>query len=357
MRRRALLIFYGAALLSMFAGIAPASGTLCIPPDEAVARAMKSSSATFFTGRAVKVRSVSESRSSEVTFDVELLWYAAHPNDYPAWRVVERGQKHPEYPTFELTVSGTASGNAELVSGRRYHVIFENQATNECSVFGAKQHQHLTDALTPVDAYGDFVSQAPPAPSGPADNSEVQAEWQRRSVAGALILGVFTLVAFVVARRIRSSRHPGLGAVIGLDVGAVLAWWSIIWPDLRSDSDFYEILTPLIFMGLPLLILGTALGTLVGTFIRTGGKDSEEQHPGQPRRAIVASVYAVLIAFSVGPLVSGFGPSAVWALLGLAIPLAFTGVAAFTQGRLRLAILGVGLACGAVLVGTGFVNT
>jgi hypothetical protein len=292
-----------------------------------------------------------------VTFEVQLLWHATHPTDYPAWRVVERGQKPPEYPTFELSVSGTTSGNAELVPGRRYHVIFNDQAANACSVFGAKQHQHLTDGLTPVDAYGDFVSQAPAAPSGPVDNSDVRADWWGRSIVGALSLGALTLVAFVVARRKRGTRHPGLGAIIGLDVGAVLAWWSIILPDLRSDSDFYEILTPLIFMGIPLLILGSALGAIVGTFIRTGAKDSAEQQPGQAQRVVAVSIYGILIAFAVGPLVSGFGPSAIWALVGLAIPLTSTGAAAFTQGRLRLAILGIGLACGAVLVGTGFVNT
>ncbi|NNM46097.1 hypothetical protein [Knoellia koreensis] len=56
---------------------------------------------------------------------------------------------------------------------------------------------------------------------------------------------------------------PERGALIGLAVGAVLVVLLILLP-AALQGDFYEITDPLVVMGIPLLVLGAAVGALVG---------------------------------------------------------------------------------------------
>lgn len=55
--------------------------------------------------------------------------------------------------------------------------------------------------------------------------------------------------------------RPGPGAAIGLAVGIALVAL-VIWLPAAMWGDFYEITDPLVFMGLPMMIVGTAVGAL-----------------------------------------------------------------------------------------------
>ena len=221
-----------AALLSAFIGVAPASGLSCVRPEESVARAVKSSSETFFTGD-------------------------------------------------------------DVVTGKRYHVIMENKSANPCGVFDAEEFPHLTDGIGPVDAFGIDAHRAAD-PSGPVDNNGENARWLVASVGAAGLLSAATLVAFLVARRRRSTRHPALGALIGLDVGAALAGWLFLLPRLR-DGDFYEVTDTLIFGALPLLIVGSAIGAIVGAFAHRGDADTNSWQTGRSAAVVAASLAVCLL--------------------------------------------------------------
>lgn len=278
-----------AVLLSLFVGVAPASGLSCVPPADSVAHAMKSPSETFFTGTARSIESVSQSRS-DVTFDVELLW---HGSDVPESEVVEKGEKAQSYPTFVVRFHTLRTGS-DLVTGRRYHVVLsENKSSNPCGVFDADDLPHLTDGIDPIAAFGDFAHRTP-GPLEPVRNDAERARWWAASIGAAVLLGVATLMAFLSARRRPGTRHPGLGALIGLDVGAALAGWVILLPSLR-DGDFYEITDPLIILGLPLLIVGSAVGAIVGTVIRRGGADTTPRRAGRSVALVVISLVACLL--------------------------------------------------------------
>jgi hypothetical protein len=248
---------------------------------------MKSPSTTFFTGTATSIASASPN-SSDVTFDVELFWRGPMP---PESKVVPRGVEPQKYPTFDVLYESLGTGD-NIVAGRRYHVIAKNESANPCSVFDAKDHPHLTDGIEPVDAYGDFVSRAPPAPSGPVDNTEAKADWWAKSIRVAVLLGVLTALAVVVARQRRGSRHPGLGAIIGLDVGAALTWWEVLLPELLRDGEFYEIEDPLLALGFPLLVVGTAVGAIVGALLPR----SAPGRSGRTVAVVLTSVVGCLIA-------------------------------------------------------------
>lgn len=287
MNRRFVLAPITAAVLSAFVGVAPASGLSCVRPEESVARAMKSPSETFFTGTETSIKPVSQDRSG-VTFVVEVLW---HGPDVPESEAVETGEA-PSNPTFVVSYHTLGTGG-DVVTGKRYHVIIENKSANPCGVFDAEDFPHLTDGIDPADAFGNDAHRAAD-PSGPVDNNDEGARWWVASVGAAVLLGAATLVAFLVARRRRSTRHPALGALIGLDVGAALAGWLFLLPRLL-DGDFYEVTDTLIFGGLPLLIVGSAIGAIVGTFIRRVAADSAPRRSGRSAAVVAASLVACLI--------------------------------------------------------------
>ena len=57
--------------------------------------------------------------------------------------------------------------------------------------------------------------------------------------------------------------RAGFGAAIGLWVGLALIGLLILLPRAREGS-FYEVGDPLIVMGVPLLVIGTAVGAMLG---------------------------------------------------------------------------------------------
>lgn len=94
--------------------------------------------------------------------------------------------------------------------------------------------------------------------------------------------------------------RPGPGALIGLTVGVALVAM-VLWLPRALDGDFYEFSDPLIFMGLPMIIISTAVGALIGVPVNAPPGDGP---PGQVRRASGASravvgavaVTAILVA-------------------------------------------------------------
>lgn len=71
-------------------------------------------------------------------------------------------------------------------------------------------------------------------------------------------------------------RRPGLGAVIGSCVGLALIALLILLPRTRQDS-FYEVGDALLVMGVPLLLLGTAVGAMVGMALGRSHRGSQSQ--------------------------------------------------------------------------------
>lgn len=59
----------------------------------------------------------------------------------------------------------------------------------------------------------------------------------------------------------------GRGALIGLAAGAVLVGLLVLLPAVLQ-GDFYEITDPLVVMGLPILLVATAVGAVVGAVRR-----------------------------------------------------------------------------------------
>jgi hypothetical protein len=73
------------------------------------------------------------------------------------------------------------------------------------------------------------------------------------------------------------SGRAGLGAVIGLWVGLALIGLLILLPRARQGS-FYEVGDPLIVMGVPLLVTGTAVGAMLGAALGWRRGTSAESH-------------------------------------------------------------------------------
>ena len=57
--------------------------------------------------------------------------------------------------------------------------------------------------------------------------------------------------------------RAGPGALIGLAVGVVLVVM-VIWVPAALAGDFYEITDPLVYMGLPMIVISVAVGALIG---------------------------------------------------------------------------------------------
>ncbi|GAA4398945.1 hypothetical protein GCM10023153_24380 [Ornithinibacter aureus] len=57
--------------------------------------------------------------------------------------------------------------------------------------------------------------------------------------------------------------QPGRGALVGLGVGALLVA-ALLWLPRALEGDFYEFSDPLVYLGLPILIVGVAAGALFG---------------------------------------------------------------------------------------------
>ena len=93
--------------------------------------------------------------------------------------------------------------------------------------------------------------------------------------------------------------RPGPGALIGLVVGVVLAA-VLLWLPRALAGDFYEFSDPLIFMGLPMIVISAAVGALVGV----PAPLSSEGLTGQPGRSSSASRTAVAVVSVAAVLVA-----------------------------------------------------
>ena len=92
--------------------------------------------------------------------------------------------------------------------------------------------------------------------------------------------------------------RPGPGAAIGLAVGIALVAL-VIWLPAAMRGDFYGITDPLVYMGLPMMIVGTAVGALIGV---PSPPATGPGLSGLPRRSsrtsnAVVAVVAVTAAF------------------------------------------------------------
>ena len=93
--------------------------------------------------------------------------------------------------------------------------------------------------------------------------------------------------------------RPGPGALIGVVVGVVLVA-VVLWLPRALAGDFYEFSDPLIYMGLPMIVISTSVGALVGVPAPVSGEGPSDQARSSswPSRAAVAvvSVAALLVA-------------------------------------------------------------
>jgi hypothetical protein len=74
-------------------------------------------------------------------------------------------------------------------------------------------------------------------------------------------------------------------------VGLALVCVLIVLPRLVED-DYYEVIDPLVFMGVPLVVVSVAIGALVGTSESLAAPGSEVQGAQRPsvlRKAVVST--------------------------------------------------------------------
>jgi hypothetical protein len=98
--------------------------------------------------------------------------------------------------------------------------------------------------------------------------------------------------------------RAGPGALIGLVVGVALVAM-VIWLPAALAGDFYEITDPLVFMGLPMVVVSVAVGALIGVpaapVVGNGstGTTGTTERPSRASRVVVA-VVAVTAAVLAG---------------------------------------------------------
>ena len=95
--------------------------------------------------------------------------------------------------------------------------------------------------------------------------------------------------------------RAGPGALIGLVVGVVLVAM-VIWLPAALAGDFYEISDPLVYMGLPMIVISAAVGALIGVPaapVVASGSTGPTERPSRASRVVVAAV-AVTAAVLAG---------------------------------------------------------
>lgn len=111
------------------------------------------------------------------------------------------------------------------------------------------------------------------------------------------------LVSTCLRRHTQGMRgRPGKGAGIGLAVGIALVALLICLPAVIT-SDTYETGDSLVFMGLPIVVVGVALGALIGApsaRAPDGGSAELAYQPARRGRVLlaIAAVTAVLITIA-----------------------------------------------------------
>jgi hypothetical protein len=244
-----------------------------VPPEDLVAGAVEDRD-LLLTGKATAVDSPTKDLA-KMRLRVHKVWSGPK---------VER--------QVSVQISGLRHAGMEPATvGTWYHVLIEEDGSaGPCTVWRVDDFPtNLMGGLTPQQTYP--VKYRPVIFDEPVDNSAEKAEWWRTTAVAAVSLAALTFVSVLKARRRPTGkRHPGLGALVGLDVGAAVGGGLVILPLLRQGN-FYEAGTPLLFGFLPILVVATALGTVVGTFIR-----------GSTARVVLATVSACLV----------LGPPIVW---------------------------------------------
>jgi hypothetical protein len=83
--------------------------------------------------------------------------------------------------------------------------------------------------------------------------------------------------------------RAGPGALIGLVVGLVLVA-VVLWLPSALAGDFYEFTDPLVFMGLPMIVISVAVGALIGVPaapVVGNGSTGPTQRPSRASRVVV----------------------------------------------------------------------
>ena len=86
--------------------------------------------------------------------------------------------------------------------------------------------------------------------------------------------------------------RAGPGALIGLAVGVVLVVM-VIWVPAALAGDFYEITDPLVYMGLPMVVISVAVGALIGVPAAPAvgnGSTGPSERPSRASRVVVAAL-------------------------------------------------------------------
>ena len=95
--------------------------------------------------------------------------------------------------------------------------------------------------------------------------------------------------------------RAGPGALIGLAVGVVLVA-VVLWLPAALTGDFYEFTDPLVYMGLPMIVISVAVGALIGVPaapVVASGSTGPTERPSRASRVVVAAV-AVTAAVLAG---------------------------------------------------------
>lgn len=103
--------------------------------------------------------------------------------------------------------------------------------------------------------------------------------------------------------------RPGRGAVIGLVVGTLLVA-ALIWLPAAMAGDFYEFTDPLIFMGLPIVTVCVAAGSLVGVSaaaVSGDGSTTPARGTSRAGRVVIDVVAVVAAALAVGFFLTATG--------------------------------------------------
>ena len=103
--------------------------------------------------------------------------------------------------------------------------------------------------------------------------------------------------------------RPGRGAVIGLGVGAVIVA-AIIWLPAALSGDFYEFTDPLVFMGLPIIIICVAAGALIGVAgspVPDNGSSAPARGTSPAERAAIAVVAVAAVVAALGFFLMAIG--------------------------------------------------
>ena len=95
--------------------------------------------------------------------------------------------------------------------------------------------------------------------------------------------------------------RPGRGAVFGLAAGLALVFLMILLPR-AIEGDYYEVTDPLVFMGVPLVVIGASIGALIGApgpAERIVGQTGRVQRPWGVGRVMVPLVAGIAAALAL----------------------------------------------------------